>query len=169
MLKLDLPRLEREGTLEFSAEIPAADPLWEETDLRFRGPLRVSGKASTAGSGEVLVEVAAGGELEQECRRCLTGVVTPVDFEFLLVFGSVDKEMGDDGEIRPLDPEALELNVGTAVREELILAVDPYVLCDPECRGLCPRCGVDRNKQSCECTLEEPDPRWDALRAMKRE
>lgn len=129
----------------------------------------MSGKASTAGSGEVLVNVAVQGELEQECRRCLTGVVTPVDREFLLVFGSIDEELGDDGEIRPLDPEALELNVGAAVREELILAVDPYVLCDPECRGLCPRCGVDRNKEPCECTLEEPDPRWDALRAMKRE
>ena len=169
MLKLDLPRLEREGTLELNAAVPADDPLWAGSDLRFRGPLQVSGRASMAGSGEVLVDLALRGELEQECRRCLTGVVTPLDLKVLLVFGPVDEEIGDDGEIRPLDPEALELDVGEAVREELILAVDPFVLCDPECRGLCPRCGVDRNREMCECTLEEPDPRWDALRELKKE
>lgn len=169
MFKLDLPRLERQGTLEISAEIPADDPLWEGSDLRFRGPLRVSGKASLAGSGEVLVEAAIRGELEQECRRCLKPVHTPVELDALLVFGAVDEEVGEDGEIHPMDPEALELDVGEAVREELILNIAPFVVCDPECRGLCPRCGVDRNKETCECTLEEPDPRWDALRALKSE
>ena len=58
MLKLDLPRLEREGTLEISAEIPADDPLWGDSDLRFRGPLQVSVRASVAGSGEILAETA---------------------------------------------------------------------------------------------------------------
>jgi len=169
MFKLDLPRLEREGTLEISAEIPADDPLWGDSDLRFRGPLRVRARASLAGSGEVLVDATLEGELEQECRRCLATVVTPLDLKALLVFGAVDEETGDDGEIRPLDPEALELDLGEAIREELILTVDPFVLCDPECRGLCPRCGVDRNKETCACTLEEPDPRWDALRALKKE
>lgn len=169
MFKLDLPRLEREGSLEISAEIPADAPLWADSDLRFRGPLRVKARAFLAGSGEVLVDTSLKGELEQECRRCLATVVTPVDLNVMLVFGPVDEEVGEDGEIRPLDPEALELDLGDTVREELILAVDPFVLCDPECRGLCPRCGVDRNKETCGCSLEEPDPRWDTLRALKRE
>ncbi|UCC24482.1 MAG: DUF177 domain-containing protein [Gemmatimonadales bacterium] len=169
MFKLDLPRLERAGTLEISAEIPADDPLWEGSDLGLRGPLQVQGTASLAGSGEVLVKANIRGELEQECRRCLKAVLSPVDLDVLLVFGATDAEWGDDGEIRPLDPEATELNVGEAVREELILNTAPYVLCDENCRGLCPRCGVDRNAESCECTLEEPDPRWDALRGLKTE
>jgi uncharacterized protein len=169
MLTLDLPRLEREGTLEVSAEIPADDPLWEGSELTLRSPLRVEGRASLAGSGEVLVDVDLTGEFEHQCRRCLEPVVKKVELNALLVFGSPDEEAGDDGEIRPVDPEALELNVGEAVREEVILAADPYVLCDPECRGLCPRCGVNRNQETCECTLEESDPRWDALRAIKSE
>ncbi|MDT8339955.1 MAG: DUF177 domain-containing protein [Longimicrobiales bacterium] len=169
MFKLDLVRLEREGSLDVRAEIPADDPLWAESDLRFRGPLRARGRASLAGSGEVLVDLGVEGELEQECRRCLSPVRTPLELRLLLVFGAVDEEGGgEDGEIRPLDPAAVELDLGDAVREELILAVDPFVLCDPDCRGLCPRCGADRNRESCECTLQEPDPRWDALRAMRK-
>jgi uncharacterized protein len=169
MFKLDLPRLEREGTLEISAEIPADAPLWEGSDLRFRGPLRVHGRASLAGSGEVLVNANIQGELEQQCRRCLKPVGTPVDLDVLLVFGQADEEAGDDGEIRPVDPEATEVDIGEAVREELILNTASYVLCDHDCKGLCPQCGIDRNAESCECTLEEPDPRWDALRALKSE
>ena len=75
MLTLDLPRLEREGTLDVSAEIPADDPLWEGSELTLRSPLRVVGRASLAGSGEVLVAVDLTGEFEYECRRCLEPVV----------------------------------------------------------------------------------------------
>ena len=65
---------------------------------------------------------------------------------------------------------ARELDLGEAIREELILDLDPFVLCDPECKGLCPKCGVNRNQQTCECVDEELDPRWDVLRrALKNE
>ena len=169
MLTLDLPRLEREGSLEFEGEIPSDDPIWEGSNLRFRGPLDVSGLARTAGSGEILVETRIRGELQQQCRRCLDPVRTPMELDALLVFGEVDEEDGGDGEIRPLDVSAMELDLGEAVREELILVVDPFVLCDADCRGLCPRCGINRNEESCDCVLEELDPRWDALRALKSE
>jgi uncharacterized protein len=167
MLTLDLARLEREGILEFGGEIPPDAPLWDGSDLVFRGPVVVSGKAQLAGSGEVLVDVRIVGELEQECRRCLTELRTPVDLSRLLVFGNAEEEGG--GEIRPMEVEATDLDLGEAVREELILAADPFVLCDPDCAGLCPRCGIDRNQETCDCVLEEADPRWDALRSLKNE
>lgn len=167
MLTLDLARLEREGTLEFGGEIPPDASLWDGTDLVFAGPVAVAGKAQFAGSGEVLVDARIVGELRQECRRCLTDVRTPVDLSRLMVFGEAGEEGG--GEIRPMALEATELELGEAVREELILAADPFVLCDPDCAGLCPRCGIDRNRETCDCVLEEADPRWDALRALKNE
>ena len=67
------------------------------------------------------------------------------------------------------DAGASELDLSESIREELIFAIDPYVVCDPECKGLCPRCGVNRNTDSCECTEDEVDPRWDALRALQKE
>ena len=168
MLTLDLSRLEREGTLEFGGTIPPDADLWKGSDLTFHGPVEVSGTARFAGSGEVLVDARIAGRLEQECRRCLAQVVTPVEMDRLLVFGEFDEDAGG-GEIRPMDGDATELDLGEAVREELILAVDPFVLCGPDCRGLCPRCGIDRNRETCDCNLEEEDPRWDALRALKNE
>jgi uncharacterized protein len=168
MLTLDLARLEREGTLEFGGTIPPDATLWSGSDLSLRGPVTVSGTARFAGSGEVLVDARISGRLQQECRRCLSEVVTELELDRLLVFGD-SEEIGDGGEIRPMGVEATELELGEAVREELILATDPFVLCSPDCLGLCPGCGIDQNRETCDCVLEERDPRWDALRALKSE
>jgi uncharacterized protein len=40
-------------------------------------------------------------------------------------------------------------------------------LCRDDCRGLCPVCGIDRNRHSCRCTREWEDPRLAALKQLK--
>lgn len=171
MLKVDLARLAREGRLEVEAAIPADDPLWEGSELTFEGPLRVELVASVAGSGEVVVRGRLDGTLSRECRRCLDPVEEEVARELTMVWAPTDElePAGDDGETRPLELSATEIELGSAIREELILTTDRYVVCDPGCRGLCPRCGTNLNVDECDCTLEEPDPRWDALRALKND
>ena len=169
MLTLDLVRLEREGTLEIDAEIPADSDLWEGTGLTLASPLGVKLRAHLAGSGEIVATGRLTGRLSHECRRCLKPVETGVDLEVALVWSD---EAGPDGagdDIRPIPEKVKELELGEAVREEVLLAVDPFVVCDPECRGFCPHCGVNRNEKTCACTSDEPDPRWDALRALKSE
>ncbi|MGD2068545.1 MAG: DUF177 domain-containing protein [Gemmatimonadota bacterium] len=169
MLTIDIGRLEREGTLRVSAAVPPEDALWEGTDLTFAGPVEVDVVATVAGSGEYVVRGRIAGTLVQECRRCLDEVRTSVDDELTLVFSPAD-ELGSteqDPEMRVLEPGADEIDLGEAIREELVLDVDRYVVCDAACRGLCPICGVNRNEEECDCSFEEPDPRWDALRELK--
>ncbi len=90
------------------------------------------------------------------------------DENLTLVFveGEVGEDSGD-GDEYVFDPTRGELDLSNAVREEVILALNPYVVCDPGCRGLCPRCGTNLNERSCGCAEEERDPRWEALRALK--
>ncbi|HEX5134560.1 MAG TPA: YceD family protein, partial [Thermoanaerobaculia bacterium] len=38
-----------------------------------------------------------------------------------------------------------------------------------ECRGLCPHCGSDLNVSECNCVSDSVDPRWRALRLLKKE
>ncbi len=168
MLTLNLARLEREGTLEIEATIPADDPLWEGSGLNLAEPLGVHLRAHTAGSGEVVATGRVRGRLANECRRCLKPVETGIDQEVVLVFSDAG-EMEPGGEIRPIPESVMELDLREGIREELLLDVDPFVECDPECKGLCPNCGVNRNDDTCSCTVDEPDPRWDALRALKSE
>ena len=170
MLRLDLTRLEREGSIQIEARIPPDDPLWSDTEVTFAGPVQVRVRASRAGSGEIVVRGTMEAPLHQECRRCLERVPGALSEEVTLVFLPVTEPgMEDDGETHLFEEGAGELDLGEALREEVILAIDPYVVCRPECKGLCPRCGANLNVETCDCTTEELDPRWNALRALKEE
>jgi len=159
--------LEREGSLEVRAEIPSDDPSWEGTELRFSTPLSVFGQVQSTPSGEVLARLRLQGLLAQECRRCLKPVDVAVDEELDLFFAPID----DSGEerVRPLPESAMELELADAIREEVVLSQSGLALCKDDCAGLCPQCGTNLNQKSCECSVEEADPRWDALRALNEE
>jgi uncharacterized protein len=170
MLRLDLARLGREGTLGVDIRVPADDPMWHGLEVKFAGPVAIRVKASYAGSGEVVVRGSVEAELVQACRRCLEPVPGALREELTLVFAPEDADSAeDDGDVRPFREDAAALDLTDPVREELVLAIEPYVVCDPDCRGLCPRCGANRNTETCSCTVEENDPRWDVLRALKEE
>jgi uncharacterized protein len=170
MLRLDLARLEREGSVHIQADVPADDPIWEGTALGFEAPVSVSLRAQLAGSGEIVVRGSVRGVLRSECRRCLDPVRTEVHEDVTLVYAPQDLLSDDEVDVRPIPVRARELDLGEAIREELMLDLDPFVLCDPECKGLCPRCGVNWNQQTCDCVDVELDPRWDVLRrALKNE
>ncbi len=170
MLTLDLARLDREGSVLVEARIPSDDPMWEDLGLSLEDSAEVRLHASVAGTGEVVVRGDVALRLVQECRRCLEPVSGAVATDVTMVFLPSDTPGADgDGDARVFDANASELDLIVPVREELVLGIDLYVVCDPECRGLCPRCGVNRNTDSCECTVDEADSRWDALRALKKE
>jgi len=168
MLKVDLGRLAREGSVLVEAQVPADARLWQDSGVEWSGPVDVRLRASYAGTGEVVVRGTVRGGLNQECRRCLQPVKGRFERELTLVFVSgATGEDTDEGEAFTFEPVGGSLDLSGAVREEVALAMNPYVVCDPECRGLCPRCGANLNEGPCGCTEEEIDPRWEALRALK--
>ena len=169
MLKLDLGRLAREGSVLVEALIPPDDAMWEDSGIEWSGPVETRIRVSAAGSGELVGRGRVKGTLKGSCRRCLEPVSTGLEEELTLVFVAGESE-ADSAEAGAYayDSGAGELDLGEAVREEVILAMNPYVVCDPECPGLCPKCGANLKEGPCSCAEEEPDPRWDALRELKR-
>jgi uncharacterized protein len=98
-----------------------------------------------------------------ECRRCLK----PLS-ETLVV--AVDERYAENDPTgrRPVDPEAFpiehgQIDLAPMVRAEVLLAVPDGPLCRPDCAGLCPTCGADRNAGPCGCEDEVVDDRWAAL------
>jgi len=169
MLKVDLGQLGREGSLPLEANVPAEDDLWDGTGLRWAGGVDVRLLATYAGTGEVVARGSVRGELRHECTRCLASVATEFASDLTVVF--VSEADGDDGhsDAYAFEPTGAELDLSDAVREEIVLAMDSYVVCDPDCRGLCSVCGTNLNEGTCDCTEVETDPRWAALRDPKDE
>lgn len=173
MLKVNLMDLDREGPIQIDRKIGSQDPLWDGTELPLTGPVSVDLSVSATATGQVLARGSVRAEMKFECRRCLAEVIRELHENLTLIWAPRDEFPGEEeegqGELRVLELGVGELDLGPAVREELILATPKFVECREDCRGLCPRCGIDRNEESCDCTLEEPDPRWDALRALKED
>jgi uncharacterized protein len=169
MLRVNLGQLDREGSVTVEASISADDELWQNTDLRWTGDVAVKLRASFAGTGEVVARGSVAGTLRQECRRCLEPVGTPFSSDLTMVFVADGSDEEEESGAYAFEASGSELELGEALREELVLAVNPYVVCDPGCKGLCPRCGTNLNKGSCDCTDDEVDPRWGALRDLKSE
>lgn len=166
MLELDLHNLEQRPR-EWSEELPLEGGPWSDTELEFAARPRVDLRAALTGERGVHVEGLLEARLLVECRRCLSEIRHLVDLDLDLLFDpGVDKE-GEHEQVYPLEAQASTLDLGPAIREQLLLSVPAYPLCDDDCRGLCPKCGIDRNEESCDCVLEEPDPRWDVLRELK--
>ena len=116
---------------------------------------------------DVYLEGSARGSIELTCGRCLRRYRHALREPFRLVL-----ELA--GERVPADPEGaaalardgvwisdeLEtgwfrgsvIDLGATFRELLALALPVQPLCREECRGLCPRCGADRNVESCNCS-----------------
>jgi uncharacterized protein len=53
------------------------------------------------------------------------------------------------------------------LREQVLLSLPLRTLCKPDCKGLCPRCGANRNSQPCTCDVGPSDPRWEALADLR--
>jgi uncharacterized protein len=164
MLRVDLRELAR-GPVETSGELTQDDPVLEGTDFNLREPVRVQGRLQAIGEGRYYWQGTARTVVRGECRRCLTPVDTPVNLEIGALFAQ-DPDALEDPDSYSVAPDATEIDVTPAVREELLLAAPRYVLCRDDCKGLCPQCGQDLNAGPCGC-VPASDLRWQPLKALK--
>jgi len=128
-------------------------------------PVRVAGRLHAAGEGRFYWRGSLNTRMAGQCRRCLVPVPVPVVATIDALF-SADPDALEDPSSYPLEPEATEIDLRPAVREELMLAVPRWVVCRDDCRGLCPRCGKDLNAGPCGCPPAE-DRRWKGLATLK--
>jgi uncharacterized protein len=109
----------------------------------------------------ILVSGTLRGTLALRCARCLTGFEEPCRVEVHELFVIEPEPDTDD---YPLDPEGL-LDPDQMVRDAIGIELPFSPLCRPDCEGLCPVCGGDRNLGECPGHVEV-DPRWAALEQL---
>jgi uncharacterized protein len=149
MLRVDVRRLPP-GGLEIDESIDPAAAVLEGLDCTVVGPVTVQGRLQAAEGGSYRWSGAIRASVEQDCRRCLEPIEDVLDERVDLIF-SDDPELGEDPSVYPLSHDASIIDLGQAVREELVLRLVPFALCREDCRGLCPRCGEDLNAGNCRC------------------
>lgn len=164
MLRVDLRELAR-GPVETRGELAQDDPALQGSELTLQEPVVVGGRLQSIGEGRFYWQGSARTVVRGECRRCLTPVATPLHLNIGALF-TQDADALDDPDSYPVAPDATEIDVTPAVREELVLAAPRYALCREDCKGLCPQCGKDWNAGACTCG-PVTDARWQPLQALR--
>jgi uncharacterized protein len=127
----------------------------------------------------VFVRGTLDGWVHIACSRCV-GVVRipiqePIHVTFLprsevpqdlaLDYDDEIPETEDDLDLYPYDFDEVDLE--PLLREQIVLAVPFAPLCREDCPGLCVKCGVDLNHETCDCDRSVVDPRLATLKDLK--
>jgi len=167
--------------LDFREEIrPGAIDLGP--DIEQKSPLEASGHADLVeehhGKHQIIKDIRLKGDLSTRlqvaCARCLEPVEHDVTRRFDLLYRPQGSDAGHE-ELSVTDAEAeigyyrgdgLELE--DVLREQVLLALPLKSLCRQDCKGLCAHCGKNLNEAQCSCTSVEEDPRWIALKDIRK-
>jgi len=88
-----------------------------------------------------------------ECDRCLEPIKSNEEFKLVKQY--------DIKDIESSDKEGIDLE--ETVIEKILLNMPSKVLCKDDCLGLCPDCGINLNKESCDCKENQINPKFAAL------
>ena len=131
-------------------------------EFPFRQPVRLEGEVSDD-AGAITLSATVYAHVTTRCARCGKPVEydKETDVEFLLVkeLKGEEEDLRDD--VYLVESDVVELD--DILIPELILDMEMAVVCDEDCKGLCPKCGKNLNQGECGCVVKEVDPRLAVL------
>ena len=98
------------------------------------------------------------------CDRCASDFTQDVEIPIdVVLVTELSNEENEDEWVFPLEGDSADLE--DIVRTVFVLNMDSKLLCKPDCKGLCCRCGTNLNDGPCSCQ-KELDPRFAALKQL---
>ncbi|MDP2831659.1 MAG: DUF177 domain-containing protein [Candidatus Omnitrophota bacterium] len=106
--------------------------------INFRSPLKLAARINRI-TNALTIDLNINGVIFADCSRCLQ--------EF---------EWGLNKNVRlsySLDSSDVFIDLKPSIREEIILDYPIKPLCSLNCKGLCVKCGKNKNEGGCHCAL----------------
>ena len=148
---------------EFLFDLDISDLPAEIANL-LSGPVKAVGKVFNR-AGIVILTAVLTIPLAAYCDRCLKIIKQNLTIDInhtLLKQLSGEDELSD--EYIEVGTEEFDLN--ELLISEVILNMPSKILCTPQCKGLCPKCGANLNEKACGCMKDNIDPRLEILKSL---
>jgi uncharacterized protein len=143
-------------TIEFDVPELALGP-----DLTIR---ELRGAATFGRTPQGLVtDVNLSGRTLTECARCLDEFYLAVATEFTELYAFDERSVTES---QLLVPANHQIDLAPIGREYLLLDMPITPLCQPGCKGLCPVCGINRNREHCEHEQASINPQFSILKDL---
>lgn len=90
------------------------------------------------------------------CERCLEVFDLQVGFDHAEreFYFKEAPDSDDRNDIFLVDTKNMKIDLTDMIRQEIILHFPLNLVCSSGCKGLCPVCGRDRNKEKCDCKVK---------------
>ncbi|MGH7886184.1 MAG: YceD family protein [Thermodesulfobacteriota bacterium] len=120
---------------------------------------------------KVVREINVTGSVEfgivSSCSLCLDKVEQFIKIDINLILSPLEslneEDFNEDHETYSGD----NLDLNSYFREQISLSLPFKVVCNKECRGLCPKCGENLNLKDCCCSSKWEDQRFSVLKGIK--
>jgi uncharacterized protein len=144
-------------------------------DVEFSSPVKGDVKFLRTGA-DILVTGLLETVIQKNCGRCLTPFETTITVELEeqfyptidVISGVIVPPPAEADEANRIDEHHI-LDLAAVVAQGLLLESEGVRYCRPDCKGLCPHCGQDRNTEPCRCEDEKIDSRWADLLALQND
>jgi uncharacterized protein len=135
-------------------------------------PIRLELEVQKVGEDKFRLVGLAKTTLEVPCSRCLEPYRIAIDAPFDLSYlpqadnaGEGEREIQDE-DLNTAYYRGEAIDLGDLLREQFYLALPMKPLCAEDCKGLCPHCGTNLNRGTCDCKPTWEDPRLAGLKAL---
>lgn len=108
-------------------------------------------------------------EIGANCDRCGKELLRKLqnNFDFVYLFETPEEE-DDSFNVRYLAPETDKVDLTQEIFDYANLSIPLKILCDENCKGLCPHCGNNLNETECNCTDSLQGSLYDKLQDIKK-
>lgn len=126
-------------------------PIMEKTPVSLTLKNLGMNKASIEGRAEIT--------LAMNCDRCLKSVAQKITLHMIRQVTAPDVRQEEKMDDEQNFMEGYQLDVDGLIKNECLMNLPMKILCKPDCKGICIKCGKDLNTGECGCDTFVPDPR----------
>lgn len=152
--------LDNDGfSIDFDRRVNPPDTKFRGEDLIFPDGISLKGYIKNL-SGTVEIFANIKGTIKTKCSRCFNDTFYSFSFDYS------DEVARHGNSLEGVLLEGSSVNLEDIAYKAVISELPMQILCDENCKGLCPKCGADLNVTTCGCENSETDPRWDILKKL---
>jgi len=149
---------------DLSGDFVAPDVELGEQIYHFEGPMSFDIRLTNAGAG-IVASGTARASVVTPCVRCLcdTCIDVEAEIEGFYVRPGHEDEFPEEQEVELIGDDST-IDLEPAVTASIVVELPFAPVHDPDCKGICPVCGQDRNVSTCACENPSRPSPFDALK-----